>query len=61
MPSRGRLCLECEERGNGKCSRCFGTGVNTQLNSPDSKCPNCGGTGKCPGCNGTGNRQLRTQ
>jgi hypothetical protein len=40
--------------GPGKCSKCDGTGVNTQLNSAEPKCPYCHGTGVCGTCNGSG-------
>lgn len=53
---RGR-CPECAEgifEGNGRCSHCDGTGINTQLDSAQSQCPYCKGTGVCAACGGTG-------
>lgn len=40
--------------GNGKCSACDGTGINTHLNEPEPKCRRCAGTGTCSQCLGTG-------
>lgn len=40
--------------GNGKCSQCNGTGINTQLDAEQPKCPWCKGTGVCATCEGTG-------
>jgi DnaJ-class molecular chaperone len=42
--------------GNGRCTKCSGTGVNVHLNSPKPECGDCGGNGVCPVCNGTGTR-----
>ena len=56
MSGRPR-CPDCAEglfEGNGKCARCDGTGINTQLDSDQPKCPYCHGTGVCAACNGTG-------
>lgn len=52
-------CPACEGskfpfRGNGKCGKCFGTGVNVVLSAPDPKCEACDGTGICHVCGGTG-------
>jgi hypothetical protein len=50
-------CPDCDEgflKGNGKCSQCFGTGVNVSLVSENPKCDRCGGTGTCSRCGGTG-------
>ena len=68
-------CPECEGsdwfnvHGNGKCSKCLGTGVegggwkkaildvadpfNLDSHDPD-KCSRCNGSGECPRCDGTG-------
>jgi hypothetical protein len=57
IPSRRSRCTDCAEgffEGNGRCSKCNGTGVNTQLDSDQPKCPFCKGTGVCATCNGTG-------
>ncbi len=43
-----KRCLDCG--GTGECSKCFGTGVNTALNSGQQKCSYCAGTGNCPTC-----------
>jgi hypothetical protein len=53
---RGR-CPDCDGgwfEGNGKCAQCHGTGINTQLDSDQPKCPFCDGTGLCRSCGGTG-------
>jgi hypothetical protein len=55
MPGSSR-CRDCDWHGNGKCSKCYGTGINLKLNSGEAKCGNCGGTGSCPNCGGTGGR-----
>jgi hypothetical protein len=50
-------CPDCAEHfmgGNGQCGKCNGTGINTQLDSAQSKCPYCRGSGLCATCNGTG-------
>jgi hypothetical protein len=47
--SRGK-CRFCEERGNGKCAKCYGLGY-TVTNQP---CGTCQGSGKCVYCKGTG-------
>lgn len=57
MPSRLRKCQDCDSgflKGNGKCAQCHGTGVNTQLDSIQPKCPYCHGTGMCATCDGSG-------
>jgi len=54
---RGR-CPDCAGgvfQGDGKCGKCNGTGVNTQLDSDQPKCPYCAGKGVCATCGGTGN------
>ena len=58
MPGRPR-CPACAgdlfSLGDaGKCAQCNGTGINTQLNSAEPKCPYCKGTGVCATCHGTG-------
>ena len=53
---RGR-CPDCDSgflEGDGKCAQCHGTGINTQLDSAQPKCPYCAGTGVCRSCGGTG-------
>jgi hypothetical protein len=40
--------------GDGKCGQCNGTGINTQLDSAQPKCPYCKGTGVCAACGGAG-------
>ena len=50
-------CMDCAGglfHGDGKCGKCNGTGINTQLDSSLPKCPYCDGTGVCRTCNGTG-------
>ena len=37
------FCEQC--KGNGKCVKCDGTGVNTHLNETEPKRLNCSGTG----------------
>jgi hypothetical protein len=57
MMSRRQRCQDCARgffEGNGKCGKCNGTGVNTQLNSAQPQCPYCKGTGVCGSCGGTG-------
>jgi hypothetical protein len=56
MSGRGR-CPDCAGgifEGNGKCGKCDGTGINTQLDSDQPKCPYCAGTGTCSTCGGSG-------
>ena len=53
----GGRCIACDPKGSGKCARCFGTGQNTQLNSPEPKCPECRGSGVCTVCRGSGKRE----
>lgn len=53
---RGR-CPECADGvlvGNGRCGHCDGTGINTQIDSAQPRCPYCTGTGVCSACEGTG-------
>jgi len=53
---RGR-CPDCAGgllNRDGKCGKCDGTGVNTQLDSEQPKCPYCKGTGVCATCGGEG-------
>ncbi len=38
--------------GSGECPKCFGSGKNTRLNTPEEHCSTCRGTGKCPACGG---------
>jgi hypothetical protein len=40
--------------GDGRCSRCHGSGVNCDLASDVPNCRACGGTGVCPTCGGAG-------
>ncbi len=59
MGGTSKKCEDCEGgipliRGNGKCSQCYGSGVNVRLNTPDGQCENCKGTGGCPTCGGAG-------
>ena len=54
---RRERCPDCAGgffSGNGKCGRCDGTGINTQLDSAQPKCPYCAGSGVCATCGGTG-------
>jgi len=56
MMERSR-CPDCAGglfEASGKCGKCNGTGINTQLNSAQPKCPYCHGTGVCATCNGSG-------
>jgi hypothetical protein len=55
--THGSHCPDCAGgalRADGRCGKCDGTGINTQLNSIQPKCPYCHGTGICATCNGTG-------
>ncbi len=57
MPSHRSRCPDCNGgflQGDGKCAQCNGTGINTQLNSAQPKCPYCKGTGICASCGGSG-------
>ena len=50
-------CPDCDAHpfmGNGRCSRCQGSGVNLRLTSDEPKCPACNGTGICATCQGEG-------
>ena len=61
--SEGRRCPDCAEgifEGNGRCGKCNGTGINTQINSAQPKCPYCHGTGVCATCGGTGRGPLNS-
>jgi DnaJ-class molecular chaperone len=58
-------CSECGDSGNrltkgdGKCNRCSGSGVDVGvavLTGYEGDCERCNGTGVCPACNGTGVR-----
>jgi len=44
-------CSYCELKG---CPRCYGTGLNTRLNTQDEKCQECKGTGACKNCGTVG-------
>ncbi len=57
MHERYRRCPDCDEgafTGNGRCSRCHGTGINCNLGSDVPACPGCAGTGICSTCGGAG-------
>jgi hypothetical protein len=54
LTRRRYSCLSCQ--GDGKCSECIGSGVNTHFNEDEPKCRSCGGTGMCPECGGSGSR-----
>jgi DnaJ-class molecular chaperone len=57
MYQRSGRCPDCAEGafvGNGRCSQCNGTGINTRLDSDEPKCPACDGTGVCGTCRGAG-------
>jgi len=57
MYQRPVRCPDCDEgalHGNGRCSRCHGTGINVNLASDAPKCPACDGTGICSTCGGSG-------
>jgi hypothetical protein len=59
MNGRGR-CPDCAGgffAGDGKCGQCNGTGINTQLDSDQPKCPFCRGSGVCQACGGSGLQQ----
>jgi hypothetical protein len=45
------VCVDC--LGDGKCSECNGTGVNTHVNEDELKCRKCTGTGVCLTCDGS--------
>jgi hypothetical protein len=50
-------CPDCAAgllEGDGRCGKCNGTGINTQLDSAQPKCPYCHGTGVCATCGGSG-------
>ncbi len=54
-----KRCPDCAEKegffkGNGKCSKCDGTGTNPKLNAEEPECPRCQGTGVCATCGGKG-------
>jgi hypothetical protein len=40
----GRTYLDFESRGSGKCTRYYGTGQNTHLNTDQKERENCWGT-----------------
>ena len=53
------VCPECDDwsilsGGNGRCSQCHGTGINSRMNDPVPECPGCRGTGVCVRCSGSG-------
>jgi DnaJ-class molecular chaperone len=57
MHRKQARCPDCDGgvlAGNGKCSRCHGSGVNLNLASAAPQCGFCKGTGACPTCEGTG-------
>ena len=55
-----QVCGACNDfriwtsRGDGKCSKCGGTGINGNVASSESACARCAGTGRCPHCDGRG-------
>lgn len=52
MPGTRNRCVDCH--GSGRCSQCFGSGVNVHLNEVEPRCRPCYGTGLCDACDGTG-------
>ena len=57
MTGRRGRCPGCAGgffEGDGKCGKCNGTGINTQLDSAQPQCPFCAGTGVCASCGGSG-------
>ena len=51
--------LPWAQKGNGKCSRCHGTGSEPEdlplpLPPVEPPCRRCGGSGVCPTCDGEG-------
>lgn len=57
MSKKQVRCADCDGGvliGDGRCSRCHGSGVNLNLASSISKCLSCDGTGVCRNCDGTG-------
>ncbi len=54
-------CPDCDQglvEGNGKCSKCLGSGRNPSLNSEEDLCRYCGGTGTCATCGGSGRKEM---
>jgi hypothetical protein len=50
-------CPDCDDgvfEGNGRCSRCHGSGINLNLASDAPKCLYCDGSGVCATCDGSG-------
>jgi DnaJ-class molecular chaperone len=50
-------CLACDGgtfAGDGRCSKCHGSGVNLNLASDVPGCLFCNGTGVCANCGGSG-------
>ena len=44
-----------ENKGNGLCASCNGTGTTHKgIGGTPTTCSKCGGSGECPRCNGTG-------
>ena len=57
MYGKSERCPDCDGgmlRGNGRCSRCHGSGTNLNLASDLPKCPACDGSGTCATCGGAG-------
>jgi hypothetical protein len=57
MYGRLQRCPDCDDgifQGDGRCSRCHGSGTNLNLASDVPKCPACEGSGICATCGGTG-------
>jgi len=56
--SRAKRCPDCYGAhwiwGDGKCSRCAGSGKSLSLSYPELECGQCNGSGTCPTCGGTG-------
>jgi len=55
-------CPKCDYPGNGKCSDCHGSSLETDIgealaeaiSGQSQDCQECGGSGNCQTCNGKG-------